>query len=231
MFNLLNDLQVNLETEDVLRGQGIDPARASDKLHRLAADVLDETHGLLEPATLYATLPVTDFQHERITFTDGYFEGPLVAQALAGASELTLALCTIGPKLERRVKELMSTAMMQAMTLDGAGTAAVEKLSRQIKERINAEAESIGLVPGMKANIGQEGWPIEQQRIFFSVVPGEKIGVSLTENCLMIPRKSVSFVIGRGAEMCADAVPCDFCSKRNRCKWRDKQREPSDMVR
>ena len=32
MFEVINDLQVKLETEHILRGQGIDPARASTLL-------------------------------------------------------------------------------------------------------------------------------------------------------------------------------------------------------
>jgi hypothetical protein len=39
----------------------------------------------------------------------------------------------------------------------------------------------------------------------------------------MLPRKSVSFALGLGPDMQADAVPCDFCSKRERCRWRVRQ--------
>lgn len=223
MFEVINDLQVELETEHILRGQGIDPARASTLLTRIASGILDEANSLLKPAALYGNLPVVDFQHEQITFDGGTFTGPLVARAFAGASRLILALCTIGPGLEQRVAELMATDMTRAITLDGAGTAAVGEVSRLVKERIIANVESAGLRAGMKANPGQEGWPIEQQRTLFSLLPAERIGVRLTESCLMLPRKSVSFVIGCGAQMCADAVPCDFCSKQGRCQWRDKK--------
>lgn len=222
MFEEVNDLQVELETEHILRGQGIDPERASALLTRIAAGVLDEANSLLKPAALFGNLPVVDFQHEQITFAGGTFTGPLVAQAFAGASRLIMALCTIGPELEKRVAELMTTDMTRAMALDGAGTAAVGEVSRLVKERIIANAESAGLKTGMKANPGQEGWPIEQQRTFFNLIPAGRIGVRLTESCLMLPRKSVSFVIGCGAELTADAIPCDFCSKQGRCEWRKK---------
>ncbi|HPU00823.1 MAG: hypothetical protein GX890_00665 [Firmicutes bacterium] len=222
MFELVTDLQVKLDLEQALRGQGVDPAKASALITRVAESVLDEANALLKPAAIYGWLPVEDFQHERITFPGGSFSGPLVARAFAGASRLYLALCTIGPDLEKRVAELMAGDMMQAMALDGAGTAAVSEVSRQVRERIAASAEKEGLSAGMHANPGQEGWPIEQQRIIFSLVPAEKIGMRLTESCLMLPRKSVSFVIGCGEKMSAGNVPCDFCSKRDRCQWRNR---------
>ncbi len=225
MFEVVNDLQVTLKKEHILKGQGIDPEKASPLLTRVATDVLNEANSLLEPAALYGYLPVEDFQHEQIVFPGGTFSGPLVARAFAGASRLYLVLCTIGPALEKRVAELMAANMMQAMALDGAGTAAVGEVSRQVMERIAATAKKDGLTAGMKANPGQEGWPIEQQRTFFDLVPADKIGVRLTESCLMLPRKSVSFVIGCGENMSADNVPCDFCSKRDRCQWRNRKEQ------
>ena len=221
MFKLLDNLPVSLDIDDVLRGQGADPAKASPSLIRVATEALEEARPLLNPAVLYGTLPVTGYRHDQVTFKGGAFSGPLVARALAGAAGLTMAVCTIGPALEKRSDELMSN-LMQALALDGAGTAAIEKLSRQLVEIIRADAEKNGLKTGMKINPGQEGWPIEQQQVLFSLIPAEKIGVRLTESSLMLPRKSVSFVIGSGEEMCAESVPCDFCSKRERCRWRHK---------
>jgi hypothetical protein len=77
-----------------------------------------------------------------------------------------------------------------------------------------------GLGSGMRAQPGQEGWSIWQQKVLFDLLPADDIGVRLTESCLMIPRKSVSFAIGMGPEMRPDRVACDFCSKRHRCQWR-----------
>lgn len=222
MFKLLDNLPVSLDIDDVLRGQGADPAKASPSLIRVATEALEEARPLLNPAVLYGTLPVTGYRHDQVTFKGGAFSGPLVARALAGAAGLTMAVCTIGPALEKRSDELMSASLMQALALDGAGTAAVGILTHLLAEIIRADAEKNGLKTGMKINPGQEGWPIEQQRVLFHLAPAEEIGVRLTESFLMIPRKSVSFVIGSGEEMCAESVPCDFCSKRERCRWRHK---------
>lgn len=225
MFEIVKDLHVELEIEHILKGQGVDPGKASALLTRTASEILDEARTLLKPAALYGSVAVSDFQHHTITLDGGSFAGPLVAEAFAGASRLILVVCTIGPELEERVAELMNRDMMRAMALDGAGTGAVGEVSRLVRERIACSAEKAGLKAGMKANPGQEGWPIEQQRILFSIVPAEQIGVRLTESCLMIPRKSVSFAMGLGAGMCSEAVSCEFCSKRERCRWRTESKQ------
>src|SRR5690606_3402296 len=106
-----------------------DPARASDRVRNAALEVLEEANPLLEPKALATKLPVLDFAHETLTFEGGIFEGPLVKRALAGAAEIFLAVCTIGPKLEERMKELMGSDMIKGLALDGAGTAAIGLVS------------------------------------------------------------------------------------------------------
>jgi hypothetical protein len=219
----ITDMQVLLELAHVLRGQGIDdPARASSGVVAVARQILDEAQALLAPAAIYTVLPVRDFHHQTVSLDGGVaFEGPLVARALAGAREVALAVCTIGAALEERVAAMFDAGhTLQALALDGAGSGAVGEVSGMVGARICDAASARGLTVGMRASPGQEGWSIWQQRALFELVPADEIGVRLTESCLMLPRKSVSFALGLGPEMSPGAVPCDFCSKRERCRWR-----------
>jgi len=215
----LDDL--SLTAGDVLRGQGIDVERARPMLRTAAEAVTRNLEELLEPAAVLDVVEVTDFHHKTIELVGGHsLEGPLAARALAGAEEVALAVCTIGLALEERMNELFSEDPMHAMALDGAGVAALRKVSNAAIARIRDMADERGLGSGMRAQPGQEGWSIWQQKVLFDLLPADDIGVRLTESCLMIPRKSVSFVIGMGPDMRPDAVACDFCSKRHRCQWR-----------
>ncbi len=226
MYELVTEFDFTLTEEDVLKGQGIDPERASPKLFENARDVIEETHSLINPAAMYTIIEVTDFEHQKITFEGGSFEGPLVGKAMAGAEHLNIAICTIGGDLEQRVQELMAENPIMGVALDGAGIAAVRKVSETVEDIISKKACELDLSLGMRAQPGQEGWPIEQQRLVFSILPADKIGIRLSDSCLMIPRKSVSFIIPRGKDLDSSMIPCDFCSKRNRCDWR-KQKQSS----
>ncbi len=220
---VVTDFSLSLEVEHVLRGQGIDPGRARPELFAMARDVLDEARSLIAPAALYTLLPVHEFEHQRATLDGGaVFEGPLVARALAGAEEVALAVCTVGPALDERVAVLFAEEPVRAMALDGAGIGAVGLVAQLIGERVREEAEARGSRIGMRAEPGQEGWEIWQQRVLLGLLPTEEISVQLTDSCLMLPRKSLSFAVGLGPEMRPDAVTCDFCSKRERCQWRTR---------
>jgi hypothetical protein len=214
-------MHISLRAEDVLEGQGIDPGRARSGIMNSAQKILEALPDLLEPAAIYDVFPVRSFHHKTIELDGGgTFEGPLAARALAGAEKIAVAVCTIGPALEERVHQLFADDPVQAMALDGAGVAALREVSRVIIEEVREMAAGHGWGSGMRAQPGQEGWLIWQQRVIFEHLPADQIGVRLTDSCLMIPRKSVSFVIGMGPDMRPDAVACDFCSKRERCPWR-----------
>jgi hypothetical protein len=217
----VTDFQISLEAAQVLEGQGIPASQASAPLVAAAGEVIDEAQSLLVPAALYTIAPVRHLEHKQVVLeNEATFSGSLVTRALAGATEVATVVCTIGPALEERMSELFAAGeALRAVALEGAGIAAIRQVSNAVSVRICDEATARGLSVGMRASPGQEGWSIQQQRVVFGEVPAEEIGVRLTSSCLMLPRKSVSFVIGLGPEMRADAVPCDYCSKRERCNW------------
>jgi exosome complex RNA-binding protein Csl4 len=223
----LTDFEISLEVADVLDGQGVPPDRASARLVAVAQEVLGQAQEVIAPAALFASYPVRKLEHQEIILENGAtLSGPLVARALAGATEVAMAVCTIGPALEERMSDLFGAGdAVRAMALDGAGVAAVKQVAAQVGVRVCDIANARGLSVGMRASPGQEGWSIRQQRVLFGLLPAQKIGVELTSTCLMLPRKSVSFVIGLGPDMRADSVPCDFCSKRERCQWRHKRHD------
>ncbi len=223
MLKKINDLNIHLSADDILRGQGIDPDRASKRLLETAESVIELAEKLLNPAAIFTVVRVTEFEHQKVSFEGGAFEGSLVARAMAGADELSIGICTIGEELEKEIDTLMVEDPVTAVALDGAGIAALRKVSNAIEDMISSEACQLELALGMRAQPGQEGWPIEQQREVFKVLPAEQIGVHLTESCLMIPRKSVSFVVPRGKDLDNSISPCDICSKRNRCEWRKEK--------
>jgi len=217
----ITDFEILLRVDHILEGQGIPASQASAPLLAAAQDVVAEAQQLLAPAALYIILPVRHFEHQQIVLENGAsFSGSLMARALAGATEVALAVCSIGPALEERMTGLFAEGdAVRALALEGAGIAAVRQVANTVGVRICDAATARGLNVGMRASPGQEGWAIQQQRVLFSLIPAEQIGVRLTSSCLMLPRKSVSFVMGLGPEMRADTVPCDFCSKRERCDW------------
>ena len=125
----------------------------------------------------------------------------------------------LGQTVATRMQEWLRAAGTQYAAAEQR-VAALREVSWVVIDRVRGMAADHGWGSGMRAQPGQEGWSILQQRAIFGHLPVDEIGVRLSDSCLMIPQKSVSFAIGMGPGMRPDVVACDFCSRRERCHWR-----------
>ncbi|MGZ6346688.1 MAG: hypothetical protein ACXWNC_03840 [Anaerolineales bacterium] len=223
-MELLNDFDLTLGVDDILRGEGADPAIVRSKKPALlsaAALALEEGRPMLHAAAMLQRSNVVEHRHERILLQeDRMLSGPLVAHHLAGARQVVLALTTIGSELEKHASSRMAHDPLLGMALDGLGNAAVEILGEQVCLEIGKQAEAIGLTASTPLSPGEPEWPVEiGQPQIFAVLDPARVGISLTSSGMMIPKKSISFVVGIGPDMSRDDF-CELCSFSERCRYR-----------
>jgi len=136
---------------------------------------------LLHPASIY-TIVGYDETNKHLVFKD--------------AKKVAICICTIGLELEREVKELMEkNEMTRALILDALGSEAAEEVAIQSDRILAEKAREMNLWPSKRFSPGYGKWDIKEQRFIFRMLPAADIGVRLTESCMMVPRKSVSFRI------------------------------------
>ncbi len=136
---------------------------------------------LLHPASIY-TIVGYDETNKHLVFKD--------------AEKVAICICTIGPELEREIKKLMEiNEMTRALILDALGSEAAEEVAIQSDRILAEKAREMNLWPSKRFSPGYGKWDIKEQRFIFRMLPTADIEVSLTEFCMMVPRKSVSFRI------------------------------------
>jgi hypothetical protein len=148
--------------------------------------------------------------------------GKLIAKHLENAAEVVVLATTIGPQLEQAVEELFRAGdYTAALLLDAAGTAAVEAMTDNLNNLISAQALSRGQDSLSRFSPGYGDWDITDQHYILDLAEANKIGISLTDSCMLIPRKSVTAVIGlvnRGESHQSDYCSkqgCSVCSQQN----------------
>ena len=107
-------------------------------------------------------------------------------------------MVTIGQSLENKVHELtrqrdVTVGFMLDAIASETADAAADLLHRKI---IRDLAISDGYQVTARFSPGYGDWPVTVQPDMLKVCDGTKIGISVTESCMMIPRKSVSAVFG-----------------------------------
>ncbi len=123
--------------------------------------------------------------------------GDKIRSHLAGAGEAAVLAVTIGPALEEEVSRLFTAGEYTAgLLLDAAGTAAVEQAADAADAFIADQAARRGLKAKSRFSPGYGDWDITDQPIMVALADGGQIALTVTPSCMLVPRKSVTAVIG-----------------------------------
>jgi hypothetical protein len=166
---------------------------------------------------------------ENLTAPDFSLEGHLsfssktVSYVLSGCQSVAVYLATIGRDIDIEITHLMSDRQTMAGTiLDMISSIAIVQTLSQLRADVRETAENQGLQTTRHYAPGYCDWDIRQQRILFPVLDSAALEVHLNEACMMIPRKSVSGVIGIGILDKNKKPPCVlFCQKSATCEYRN----------
>ncbi len=193
-------------------------------IKQAAEDLYPEAQFLIHPAAIYDRFSVQKATHDRVYLTNGaVLRGPDAAKVLSPARQVIVGVVTIGDALEARSAQFFSQGnSLEGYLLDSLGTAAVTNLVQQVCACLEPLAAEQGYPLGFPISPGEPGWPLTEQKVLFSLVTADRIGVTLTEGCAMLPKKSISFVVGMGPGIltAAEGSQCDYCSLRETCRHR-----------
>jgi len=109
------------------------------------------------------------------------------------------------------------------LTLDAVGTVAVQNLSRYVRNLVCQEVKDRNLQITRNFSPGYNDWDISQQKEIFKIIFADKIEVKLIKSCMMIPKKSLSWVVGVGKNIITpskeEGHSCKTCQAEN-CQFR-----------
>jgi hypothetical protein len=220
------DWDLALTIDHVLRGQGADPQKLRQRrpaLVEIASWALQEGLPLLQPVVLAKEFNIESVRHEELILASNvHLRSALLTQHLAGARMVVMMVCSLGPQLEAVTAEMMASDPLQALALEGVGTAAVEMLATLAANRWETRSQAEGLSASIPLSPGMVGWPVEVgQRQIFSTLDAASIGVHLTQAGMMVPRMSISQMIGFGERMALQGRTCDYCNLKDTCRYQD----------
>ena len=174
---------------------------------------------LIEPKGIYEVYEIDRVVDSRVFFkNEEGFQGVNVARILKGSKISCIYVATIGDAVEKALANMKcdGQGMLSVLYLDAISTVALEEVRVQLCERIRLEeAEKRGWKMTCSFAPGQSGWSLEEQKGLFSMVDAKRIGVTLTDSCLMLPFKSLSGMVGIGPEDQIDKTKsaCELCQR------------------
>jgi hypothetical protein len=210
----LDQLEANIDTKTVLRIQGFTGDRELKAgIREITCQEVEVARELAKPRAIYREVEVVGVEEDAIGLEGDLrlHVGREIAGWWQGSQFLAIALCTIGGALEERILELSKNGEhTAALILDIAGSVALGSATDQVRRFICEKASNSGMKVGPGLNPGYAAWPLTDQRLIFSIMPAERIGVRLNDQLMMIPKKSASFCAGLGVSEALEQF--------NRCK-------------
>ena len=207
---------------------GIPPGTVlADRIERIYERATEMLAGTVAPVGVLADIP-------RETFLDLYHgaernaaASPVAAIAPKG-EHLALFAVTLGHPTSAAVAECFKGAdfalayvldAMASVAADAAAEASERWYARTLRERGWSTPDGAAL----RYSPGYCGWDVTGQRGLFAYLKPERIGLTLTDSCLMQPLKSVSGVLIAGPRAIHRFPPTfDFCARCEERTCRDR---------
>ena len=144
-----------------------------------------------------------------------------LAKNLKGCEKIILFAATLGIEPDRLLYRLSCTSPHDAVIVQAIGTVAIEEWCNILCDKLGDEMKCNGYFLRPRFSPGYGDFSITSQKQIFNILDcGRKIGLTLTDSCMMVPGKSVTAVIGlSGENLHCGKQGCEFCNKKD-CSFR-----------
>jgi len=218
---------MDIDKGEVLRYLGHRGQQLTEELEQMVDEMLELCARLAKPRWTHRRMSL-EAAGSPVVLEGGALrlEGADIAAHLAGACEAAVMAVTLGVEVEGRIRRLELADMVRSLVLDAAATALTETACDACQEEIARAAGEDGLVTGARFSPGYGDLPLTVQPDILRVLDTQrKIGLTCTASLILLPRKSVTAVIGLFPR---DKRPvkqrgrrsCDSCARRMTCTFR-----------
>jgi hypothetical protein len=222
---IMNLSPVTLNPGDILPYLGIPNLdKTTDIILEAIEEAIKTAASLFQPKAIWSLLDVYEIHSNHIILTCSDDEKQILsgmAEFMQGCSKALLSVVTIGGDFDHHMGEIKDP--LTAMVFDAAGSAAIA-LSGKTYRRLQSKYlldHHINMGPTFSP--GCQVFPLTSQRELFKALSPEKIGVQLTDECLMLPKKSVSYINPAGENLPGNLKglkPCSICSMHKGCNMK-----------
>lgn len=116
---------------------------------------------------------------------------------LEGCDRAVLFAATIGSGIDRLIRRYEKADPKMGLLLQGLGAERVESLCDAFNDEVKEICKESGRETRMRYSPGYGDLPIEVQKVFLPMLDAERrLGITLSDSCLMAPSKSVTAIIG-----------------------------------
>ncbi|MCC0629681.1 MULTISPECIES: vitamin B12 dependent-methionine synthase activation domain-containing protein [unclassified Clostridioides] len=224
--NLIGRENININQSEVLRylqyrGQEIDK-----DLRDTIGECIAITKNKINPRYLSRIYPIK-INKDNIVELEGTnlnLESKDIYELLKKCSECVIMAATIGIDIEKEIKRYSYSDLTKGLIIDSCGTTAIEEVCDIVQDNVEKIFLKQNKFITMRYSPGYGDLPIEKNIDILNVLDAQKqIGLTITSNGIMIPRKSVVAIIGISntkIDKSKKEKSCENCKNYRNCTYR-----------
>lgn len=150
-----------------------------------------DCHGISQSESASSS-PGIQLEHTNIMLT-----GENIYSHLKNASKVAIIAATLGTNYDNKMRILQARSMTQSLIFDACGSEYIEKVCDSVQAEIRLLALKDSFTMTSRFSPGYGDFPLSQQAEILQLLNSSlKIGLTCTTSYIMLPRKSITAVIG-----------------------------------
>ena len=213
---------IAFERSEALRYLGYHGTQQPDEAVQQSLDrCADELQNVVAPKSVFQAFPLTHPVEGTMKLADVFIHSKNLSRTLKGCTSVYLMAATLGIDVDRLIARASAVRMSDAVMYQAIAAAMIEAYCDEVNDVLRQEAERVGLYCRPRFSPGYGDFRIEHQRDFSRLLnTPKKIGLTVTESCLLVPIKSVTAVIGlSNSPQPCHRKGCEECEKKD-CAFR-----------
>jgi len=210
-----------LNRDEAFRYMGYKGGKINEKILKITEECEQELLKAIKPRYVYRIFNIEETDEGiSVIGTCLIFKGKDISSHLKGCQRCALLCATLSSDADKLIRRYEAEGMEKALIADSLASAAVEQVCEAAEDEIRAAVGDYGYT--WRFSPGYGDFPLDIQAEFLNVVDAPKrIGVNVTDSLILIPRKSVTAVMG----VSENEIPkirrgCGGCNLKENCPYR-----------
>lgn len=212
-----------LNRSEAFRYMGYKGGEINENILRITEECEEQLLNAIKPRFVYKVFDIENTDDGVcVKNTSLVFKGKDISAHLKDCQKCVLMCVTLSAAADTLIRSYESGQMEKAVITDSLASAAVEQVCDEAEMQIKSEIGEWNYT--WRFSPGYGDFPLDIQKDFLDVLDAPKrVGVNVTDSLILIPRKSVTAVIGLSdKEISKGRRGCICCNMRDRCEFRKR---------
>ena len=191
----------------------------NDKVDLVLDDIINKNEAeilkVIDAKYIYKIFDI-DIRDDYVEFFGSNLKltGNAIRKHLKDCDKAVVMCATLSAAVDKIIRFKENSSMTEAVVIDALANTAIEQVCDKAEENIFTEYK--GYVHTWRFGIGYGDLDISYQQKFLTTLDAQKrIGVCVTDNHILTPKKSVTCIIGLKEKKCNESEDLKILEKRN----------------